>query len=131
MSSVVIKLLAWYLISIGLIPAQDISNLSILHALVIKKGNTAILKMVGFSSLRFSKLYLSTLFSLTCRIDIFEKVDIHDKSEESVDAVIEHVNYSNGFTVIGWYKCGRINDQMSMMKQMIELKQEISDIIWR
>ena len=65
--------------------------------------------MDDFSSLRFSKLFLSP----TCRINIFEKIDIHYKIEESFDAVIEHVNDSDGLTVIGWYKSGRINNQMS------------------
>ena len=69
--------------------------------------------MDDFSSLRFSKLYLSTLFPPTRRINIFKKIDVHDKIEESIDAVIEHVNDSDEFTVIGWYKRGRINDQIS------------------
>ena len=78
----------------------QLSNISISHALVVKKNNIAILKMDDFSSLRFSKLYLSTLFPPTYRIIIFEKIDIHHNLEESIDSLIEHVNDSDGFTVI-------------------------------
>ena len=70
--------------------------------------------MDDFSSLRFSQLYLSTLFPPTSRINVFEKkIEICDGIEESIDKVIEYINDSNGFTVIGWYKRGRINDQNS------------------
>ena len=30
---------------------------------------------------------------------------------ETIDKVVEYINSAGGFTVVGWYKCGEINDQ--------------------
>ena len=88
-----------------------LSNLSISHSLIVKKNNVKIFAVDEFSSLRFSKLYLSSLFSPTSRINLFEQIRIHDQIEDSIDDVITEINGNEGFTIIGWYKRGDINDQ--------------------
>ena len=56
-------------------------------------------------------------------------MEIRDRIEESIDKVIEYINYTDGFTVIGWCKRGRINDPLVVTKQMTESKLEKSTII--
>ena len=78
-----------------------LSNISISHSMNIRKYNIALFKVDDFSSLRFSKFYPSSLFQPTSRINLFEQIDVHDKIESCIDEMIDNVNNSDGFIIIG------------------------------
>lgn len=65
----------------------------------------------NFSSTRFSNLYLSGPFSTTTRAETLLLSDTFYDIEEAVDRAIKYINDNGGFTVIGWYKRGQINDR--------------------
>ena len=79
----------------------------------LRKNNISLFKVDDFSGLKFCKLYLSSLFLPTSRINVFGRIDAHDKIEDCIDEMINPVNSSDGFTIIGWIKQGNINDQFN------------------
>ena len=86
------------------------SGLAVIHRIKIKHGNRTYI-MNEFSSMKFSLLYLTEYFpNSTKRID-FDQTEHMDALYDSIDKIMNHHNNTGGFTVIGWYKRGAINDQ--------------------
>jgi len=44
----------------------------------------------------------------------FDNTEYLDELYDSIDNVTEYINNNGGFTVIGWYKRGEINDQSNL-----------------
>ena len=88
------------------------SNLVIDHSLQIE------CKAIGwscfvekFSSNRFSMLYQSAPFPSSLRASALQLTDHYWDLTDTIERVVKFINDNGGFTVIGWYKRGLINDQ--------------------
>ena len=70
-------------------------------------------KIDDFSSNQFCRLYLNGngAFQSTMGINSFEKITTLSTLEDIIDNAVDIINDNGGFTVIGWYKRGEINDQ--------------------
>ena len=66
--------------------------------------------MVDFSSLKFSTLYLNEYFPKSTKQISFDVTENEEKLYEAIDDVVNFHNSNGGFTVIGWYKRGEVND---------------------
>lgn len=70
-----------------------------------------VIKVDNFSSVRFSSLYQKSVFSNQIRQNALELTDAFFDLEDAVEQVIRLINSNGGFTVIGWYKRGKITDR--------------------
>ena len=66
--------------------------------------------MEEFSSIKFSLLYLKEYFPKSTKRISFDVTQNEDDLYESMDNVVNFYNCNGGFTVIGWYKRGEVND---------------------
>ena len=88
-----------------------IVNLTLVHQIsVSSKEGKQLLTMDDFSSSRFSMIYMKQAFSPTVGINQVDATDEYFKLHDCVDNVVEYINANGGFTVLGWYKRGEIND---------------------
>ena len=69
------------------------------------------IKIENFSSVQFSLLYQTTVFSSQIRQSALELTDSYFELEDCIDNVLDFINDNGGFTIIGWYKHGNISDQ--------------------
>ena len=65
----------------------------------------------NFSSVKFSLLYQTAVFSTQVRQISLDLTDAYFDLEDAVNTNIELINDNGGFTVSGWYKRGEINDR--------------------
>ena len=72
--------------------------------------------MSNFSSSKFSMLYLSKVLPPSIAQSEISLTDDFFDILDSIDKVIELINDNYGFTVIGWYKRGVINDRSLVTK---------------
>ena len=87
-----------------------IGNIVLVHQVSVSKGGVLVMNMDDFSSLEFSDLYMKSAFSSTVRFNILDFTPAYFRLQDCIDNVIDHINDAGGFTVIGWYKRGEIND---------------------
>ena len=87
-----------------------IGNIVLVHHVSVSKGGVSIIDMDDFSSLKFSNLYMKSPFSSTVRFNVLDFTPAYFRLQECIDNVIKWINDDGGFTVIGWYKRGEIND---------------------
>ena len=86
------------------------SNMIIDHSLKIEKlGWECYIE--NFSSTRFSRLYQNAPFPSAIRADSLQLTDDYWNLSNCISNVIDFINENGGFTIIGWYKRGVINDQ--------------------
>ena len=91
-----------------------LSNIALSHSISVSSEiGDHIFRMEEFSSVQFTRMFLSPtgLFTPTTRINSFENIRKMSELEDHIDQIVEHVNGHGGFSVIGWYKRGEINDQ--------------------
>ena len=88
------------------------SKLSIVQTIEFKDPESSkVFKVEDFSSLKFSLLYLSQYFPKSVQRSSFDPLSPnHDKLYDCIDEIVDYYNHNGGFTVIGWYKRGEIND---------------------
>lgn len=86
------------------------ANLVLVHHVTLSKDSEVIVTMKDFSSLQFSKMYMKTPFSSTTRFNNLDFTPAYFSLQKAADDVVEYINDNGGFTVIGWYKRGEIND---------------------
>ena len=87
-----------------------VSSITILHRIAVTVDGMHLCYMDDFSSLNFSRLYMKSPFSCNVRANMLDYTDAYFKLEKCIQAIIEFINLNGGFTVIGWYKRGEIND---------------------
>ena len=88
------------------------NNMVIDHSMQINHNGSAWSVYISkFSSLRFSSLYQTSVFSTAIRRDMLELSKQYYELEDKIDDVVELINNNGGFTVVGWYKRGIINDR--------------------
>ena len=81
------------------------------HAKNIKTGTNDDLNISDFSSLKFSQLYLSVDITGSCKLYMIQLTEAGINMFNTIDSCINFINSHGGFTVIGWYKRGIINNQ--------------------
>ena len=68
--------------------------------------------MDDFSSSKFTSLYLTDVLSPNVGLQSVQILtEAYFNISTSIDACVEVINENGGFTVIGWYKKGMINDK--------------------
>ena len=98
------------------------SNLSIVHTIKIQEENeeAEALKIEEFSSFKFSRLYLTEYFpKSTQRISFDAGSNNMEALYTSMDNVINFYNENGGFTIVGWYKRGEINDSVQTENEKV------------
>ena len=88
------------------------SNLSIVHSVNFQDPlDNVIYNVEEFSSMKFSLLYLSEYFpKSTQRLSYDPSIPNHENLCLCMDDVVNFYNRNGGFTIVGWYKRGEIND---------------------
>ena len=64
----------------------------------------------NYSSVQFSLLYQSTVFSLQVCQTSLDLTDLYFKLEDAATGAIDIINDNGGFIVTGWYKRGEVTD---------------------
>ena len=86
------------------------SSIVMVHEIKVTFEEQTIMKVKNFSSLKFSQLYLKSPFPATLRFDELDYSEEYYKLQQKIDDMVDYININAGFTVIGWYKRGEIND---------------------
>ena len=88
------------------------SNLALDYALTLtKKELLWEFTVENFSSNKFSLLFQNKLFPYSLQLENFSFSDDHIELDRCMREIVDKVNQQGGWTVIGWYKRGVINDQ--------------------
>ena len=87
------------------------TSLAIQHAISISTVNSESFRMDDFSSRKFSSLYLTDVIPGSVKLYMFQITSAYMELIESITNCIDLINENGGFTVIGWYKKGLINDK--------------------
>ena len=86
-------------------------SVTLFHSVSISKEHgMKTIHMDDFSSLSFSNLYLKKPLSSSVKVNHLDFTDAYFELLKSVDEVVSLINTDGGFSVIGWYKRGSIND---------------------
>lgn len=86
------------------------SNIALDHSISILASSSTI-KMENYSSTQFSKLYLTSNLPPSIKIRDLRMTEEYFSLLDCIGNVIEFINNNGGFTVVGWYKRGIINDR--------------------
>ena len=93
-----------------------ISNIAFDHSILVETQESGPIRMSNFSSSKFSMLYLSKVLPPSIAQSEISLTDEFFEILDSIDNVIQLINDNDGFTVIGWYKRGVINDRSLVTK---------------
>ena len=67
--------------------------------------------MDDLSLLKFSKLYMSVDITVPCKLYMLQLTEASINIITALENWIQFINYNGGFTVVGWYKRGVVNDK--------------------
>ena len=59
----------------------------------------------------FSLLFQTGVFSAEISKEAVDMTPLFDELDDSIQKGVEHINNNGGFTVVGWYKRGQIQDR--------------------
>jgi len=90
---------------------QQRSNLAINHSIRVYTSPATTISMTNFSSTAFSRLYLSSNIPATTQISALRHTDAFFNLLDCIEEVVDFINEHGGFTVVGWYRRGVINDR--------------------
>ena len=97
--------------------SQRRPNMEIVHTLVIKHESLEEpLYIEEFSSTRFSLLFQTGILSCEITKESMEMTDHFYSMENKIDNGINYINANGGFTVIGWYKRGQVQDRTVLIQ---------------
>jgi hypothetical protein len=94
--------------------SQHRTNIALEHSIRVIAGASVSVNMDHFSSSKFSSLYLSLPIPGTVAIRSLQHTDDFFHMKDKISDVVTHVNNNGGWTVIGWYCRGMINDRALM-----------------
>lgn len=94
--------------------ASNSSSLAIEHSITIATPHDGERSMEHFSSMKFSKLYLNGDIPGACKLYMLQLTQAEMNLLECIDDCINLINRNGGFTILGWYKRGIINDKSLM-----------------
>ena len=88
------------------------SNIAFLWLLevVLPCGKT-IIELNDFTSFRFDMLFMQEALPNNVTVNSMDCTDEKDLFDVSVQSLVKYFNRKGGFSVIGWYKRGEVNDQ--------------------
>jgi len=87
------------------------SSIAIQHDVELFGADNLNLTMENFSSNKFSKLYLSSNLSPNILLQQMQYTEEFFDLLDRIDRVMDFIRDNGGFTIIGWYKRGLINDR--------------------
>ena len=89
-----------------------LSSLVLCYDLLLRYGTDRGKEMniENFTSLKFSKLFLDHDLPLSLTCNRLDNTEESFNLEDSIDSVLQYINETGGFTVVGWYKRGEIVD---------------------
>ena len=91
--------------------SQHRTNIAIEHSIKLKVPGSSAINMDHFSSSRFSNLYLSQPIPGTITVRKLQLTDDFFAMKDKISDIVEHINGNGGWTVVGWYRRGMINDK--------------------
>ena len=98
-----------------------IANAVMVHNIDIEDMNRRLLfQTTEFSSINFMNLYMKNALSRNIPANYFDDYEKMIKLKDAVETIVCHINRNNGFTVIGWYKRGEIEDKGNEEKEHVE-----------
>ena len=86
------------------------TSLAIQHAITIT-ANDETFQMDDFSSQRFSNIYLNNTIPGSAKLHMLQLTDAYVLLLDAITECVDYVNSNGGFTVVGWYKRGLINEK--------------------
>ena len=86
------------------------TSLVMQHAVDVQTLN-GMRSMSDFSSLKFLQLYLSGDIPGSCKLYMLQLTDAAININSALEECVELINENGGFTVVGWYTRGIINNQ--------------------
>ena len=98
--------------------SQNSSSLVFKHAIDVNTATNS-MSMSDFSSLKFSQLYLSGDIPGSCKLYMIQYTEAAMNMQIALDSCIEFISNNGGFSVVGWYKRGIINDQSLLAARKI------------
>ena len=87
------------------------SSLVLQHNITVTTILQGKLEMSDFSSLKFSKLYLSADIPGSCKLYSLQLTTAVYDLYAAMENCVNFINDNGGFTIIGWYKRGAIADK--------------------
>ena len=87
------------------------SNLAFLHNIRLTGDHDVDITVNNFSSTKFSLLYLSQRLPPSVKISALNMTNEYFVLLDCITHVLDVINNNGGFTVIGWYRRGIINDR--------------------
>ena len=87
------------------------SCLALVHSVSLKKDSEVVVSMRKFSSNKFSKIYLTKYISPNVKVRELRHTQAYFDLIDKINQVVAYINSNGGFTVIGWFKRGTINDK--------------------
>ena len=97
--------------------SQRRPNMEVVHTMVIKHASlTEPLYIEDFSSTRFSLLFQNGILSCEITKESLDMTDYFDSMETKIESGVNQINDDGGFTVIGWYKRGQVQDRTVLIQ---------------
>lgn len=87
------------------------SSIAFQHDIEATLPNGFKISMEKFSSNAFTKLFMSENLSPSILLQRLQMTDEMFDIEDHLEDIIAHINNNEGFTIVGWYKRGVINDK--------------------
>ena len=95
------------------------TSLVIQHAISVQTATHGSFQMDDFSSLKFSKLYMSAEIPGSCKLYMLQLTEASTNMLTALENFIQFINDNGGFTVVWWYKRGVINDKSLIASRKI------------
>ena len=88
-------------------------NIALMHTVTIShhQAEDGQIRMEGFSSTNFNKLFMDRALPSNTNITMLEQTSASENIEEAIENCLDHINGNGGFDVLFWYSRGEINDQ--------------------
>ena len=97
--------------------SQRRPNMEIVHTLVITHPKLQEpLYIDEYSSTRFSLLFQTGILSCEITKESLDMTDNFNSLEEKIENGVQLINDNGGFTVIGWYKRGQVQDRTVLIQ---------------
>ena len=87
------------------------SNLAFLHNIRLTGYPNVDITVNNFSSTKFSLLYLNQRLPPSVKVSALNMTDEYFDLLDCITRAIDYINDHGGFTVVGWYRRGIINDR--------------------
>ena len=90
-----------------------IGNIVMVHTITVKDERNNIEFEVDFSSMKFDRMFMTNAMPSSMTKRDLDMTQAYFDFVEAIDSLMGAYNENGGFTVVGWYKRGEINDKSS------------------